>query len=86
MAKLPKNLKFEDAMTRLEQIVAQMESGEIGIEESIAQYEDAMQLANHCRKVLENAEQRIQTIRVRADGSAEATPLKNAGGDDAKDE
>ena len=62
MAKLPRNLKFEDALARLESIVTAMESGEIGIEESIARYEEAMALAAHCRQILDAAELRIQQI------------------------
>lgn len=77
MAKTNKKLKFEDAMARLEEIVGKMESGEIGIEESIDQYEEAMRLAGHCREILENAEQRIHTIRVGADGTVEKSPLGN---------
>ena len=53
MGKSTKNLRFEDAMKRLDAIVAAMESGEIGIEESLAKYEEAMQLAARCRQILD---------------------------------
>lgn len=75
MAKLPRNLKFEDAMSRLESIVDSMESGEIGIEESVGKYEEAMELAAHCRKILDEAEMRIQKIQLDAAGQPQATPL-----------
>jgi exodeoxyribonuclease VII small subunit len=73
MAKPPKKLKFEAAMDRLDAIVEAMESGEIGIEESIAKYEEAMQLAAHCRAILDEAEQRIQKIQIDAGGKPEVT-------------
>jgi exodeoxyribonuclease VII small subunit len=73
-----KNLKFEEAMERLDAIVAAMESGEIGIEESLAKYEEAMQLAGHCRDILTKAEQRIQQIQVDAGGQLRKQPF-NAG-------
>jgi exodeoxyribonuclease VII small subunit len=76
MAKLPKSLKFEDAMKRLDAIVEAMESGEIGIEESIERYAEAMQLAAHCREVLERAEQRVRTIQLNARGEATAVPFE----------
>lgn len=78
MAKLPKTLKFEDAMQRLEGIVAAMEAGEIGIEESIAKYEEAMELAGHCRRILDEAEFRIQKIQLDAGGQLRITPLDRA--------
>lgn len=76
MAKLPKNLKFEDALARLEAIVSAMESGEIGIEESISRYEEAMALATHCRQILDAAELRIQQIQADASGRLTATPFE----------
>lgn len=75
MAKLPKSLKFEDAMKRLDVIVEAMESGEIGIEESIERYEEAMQLTAHCRAVLERAEQRVRKIQLNARGEPTAEPF-----------
>jgi exodeoxyribonuclease VII small subunit len=80
MSKIPKNLKFEQAMERLDAIVEAMESGEIGIEESIAKYEEAMQLAAHCRAILEQAEQRIQKIQFEASGEAKTEPFEPPAG------
>ncbi len=76
MAKSIKNLKFEQAMQRLQEIVADMESGRIGIEQSIARYEEAMQLAAHCRRILENAEQRIRKIQLDAQGQPQSEPFE----------
>ncbi len=76
MGKSTKRLKFEDAMGRLDTIVEAMESGEIGVEESIAKYEEAMGLAAHCRQILDKAEQRIQKIQLDAAGKPRATPFE----------
>lgn len=62
MAKPRGKLTFEDALAKLDEIVDAMESGQIGIEESVTRYEEAMQLAAHCRSILEHAEQRIRVI------------------------
>lgn len=75
MAKSLKKLKFEAAMQRLDEIVTAMESGEIGIEESIAQYEEAMQLAGHCRSILATVEQRIKQIQFDHAGQPQETPF-----------
>jgi exodeoxyribonuclease VII small subunit len=74
MHKPPRKLKFEQAMERLDAIVEAMESGQIGIEESIAKFEEAMALAAHCRQVLDQAEQRIRQIQIDAAGK----PVVNA--------
>jgi len=76
MARPVKNLKFEEAMQRLEAIVAAMESGQIGIEESLAKYEEAMELAAHCRQILDRAEQRIQKVQLEAGGQARTVPFE----------
>ena len=78
MSKSAKRLKFEEAMQRLDAIVEAMESGEIGVEESIAKYEEAMGLAAHCRQILDQAEQRIQKIQLDAAGKPQVTPFEPA--------
>jgi exodeoxyribonuclease VII small subunit len=72
MSKSARKLKFEEAMQRLDAIVEAMESGEIGIEDSITRYEEAMELAAHCRRILEEAELRIKRIQQDAAGQIRA--------------
>ena len=76
MTKPAKRLKFEEAMQRLDAIVEAMESGQVGIEESIAKYEEAMALAAQCRHILDQAEQRIQKIQLDAAGKPQVTPFE----------
>lgn len=66
MSKSARALSFEDAMRRLDEIVAALENGELGIEESIARYDEAMTLRAHCLRILEQAELRIQKIQDQA--------------------
>jgi exodeoxyribonuclease VII small subunit len=86
MAKSVKKLKFEDAMDQLDAIVEAMESGEVGIEESIAKYEEAMNLAAHCRSILDTAEQRIQKIQIEAGDQVRTVPLDVPPAEDDGDE
>jgi exodeoxyribonuclease VII small subunit len=76
MNKPARRLRFEDAMQRLDAIVAALEAGEIGVEESITKYEEAMALAAHCRQILDQAEQRIRKIQLDAAGRPEAVPFQ----------
>jgi exodeoxyribonuclease VII small subunit len=78
VSKSAKSLKFEEAMQRLDAIVAAMEAGEIGIEESLEKYEEAMQLAARCREILDRAEERIQKIQLDAGGKPQAVPFEPA--------
>ena len=53
---------FEGAMDRLEEIVEQMESGKMMLEELIVRYEEGMKLVKVCQERLTNAEQKIEII------------------------
>jgi exodeoxyribonuclease VII small subunit len=66
-----KKLTFEEALTQLEQIAEQIEEGKIGLEESIDKYEQGMALVKQCRAILSKAEQRIQELQERPDGTLE---------------
>ena len=55
-------LNFEGAMDRLEEIVDQMESGKMMLEELIVRYEEGMKLVKICQERLASAEQRIEII------------------------
>jgi exodeoxyribonuclease VII small subunit len=55
-------LNFEGAMNRLEEIVEQMESGKMMLEELIVRYEEGMKLVKVCQERLASAEQRIEII------------------------
>ncbi len=62
-AKKPEaELNFEGAMDRLEEIVDQMESGKMMLEELIVRYEEGMKLVKICQERLASAEQRIDII------------------------
>lgn len=66
---------FEEGLRELEQILAEIESGEVGLEESLARYERGNFLIQHCRSVLNGAEKQIELLSKSADGSLTATPM-----------
>lgn len=58
-----KQPSFEEALKELEALADRIERGEIGLEDSIKQYEQGMKLVAHCRKILTKAEQRIEQLQ-----------------------
>ena len=74
---------FEDALSRLESIVKDLEKGELSLESSLARYEQGIRLAKFCNEKLEEAEKRIEMLQVTesgeprrdATGALRTTPL-----------
>ena len=71
------DVPFEKALAQLEEIVAQIASGKVALEESLAMYEKGMDLVRRCRAILEHAEKRLELLSS-ADGTMRATPMKNS--------
>jgi len=59
---------FEQAIEQLEAITERIESGQVGLEESLKQYEQGMKLIGRCRGILDTAEQRIVELTAGAQG------------------
>lgn len=57
-----KELSFEAAFARLEEILEKMNSGSIGLDESLKLYEEADKLITMCQKRLVDAERKIETL------------------------
>ena len=60
---------FEDAMTRLDAIVAKLEEDKLPLDEMLSRYEEGIALARYCGEKLEAAEQKVRLIARKADGS-----------------
>ncbi len=61
-------LSFEDALKRLETIVAQLESGDVPLDKSIELYAEGDKLRTQCEARLKDAEARIEKITLGQDG------------------
>ena len=70
---------FEDALRELEQILSEIEGGQVGLEESIARYERGTFLIQHCRTVLGQAEKQIELLSKGSDGSLKSEPMEEEG-------
>jgi len=57
-----KTLELEKAMSQLEAIVEQLESGELTLDKSLQQFEKGVRLSRECQTVLNKAEQKVQML------------------------
>jgi exodeoxyribonuclease VII small subunit len=62
MADKDKLKDFEKSLQQLEQIVNKMEAGDLGLEESLDQFEQGIKLAKNCQDTLANAELRVEQL------------------------
>lgn len=62
MSKTVKNLKFEQAMKQLEKLIESLESGQMGLDESIKIFEEGMALSEHCEEKLREAEAKVEIL------------------------
>ncbi len=69
------DLKFEDCLTRLEQIVNALESGNLPLEESLKVFEEGVTLSRHCARYLDEAERRIELLTRDEGGTLAARPF-----------
>ena len=53
---------FEEALRELEEILSEIENGNVGLEESLVKYERGNFLIQHCRSVLTVAEKQIESL------------------------
>ncbi|MDX2264667.1 MAG: exodeoxyribonuclease VII small subunit [Hyphomicrobiales bacterium] len=63
-----RQMKFEQAMKELEQIVARLERGDVELEQSIEIYERGEALKAHCDQLLRRAEAKVEKITLNAQG------------------
>ncbi len=58
---------FEEQMESLEKIVSELEKGDLNLDDSVAKFEEGIEISKECNKILEEAEKKI-TILVNKDG------------------
>lgn len=78
----PADLSFEEALRQVEAIIDRIESGEVGLEASVEEYDKGVALIRRCRDILARAEQRVEELNSDLsprDPSARASGSKEAG-------
>ncbi len=69
------NMTYEESIKKLEQIVKELEDGELTLDESIKKFEEGMELSKHCSKLLECAEKKITVLIEKEDNTFEEENL-----------
>ena len=76
---------FEAALAELQRIVADLENGSVGLQESLARFERGVTLLKTCYATLEQAEQRIELlVGAKADGTPLTEPFDASATADAE--
>ena len=69
--------KFEECLQRLEKIVQELEKGDVPLVAPLKLFEEGMQLSTSCRKELEEAEGKVETL-LKQNGKLQAEPFEPA--------
>jgi len=70
------DIKFEDALARLEQIVDTLEAGNLPLEDSLKAFEEGVGLARRCARYLDEAEKRIELLTKDEAGLLRVEPFR----------
>lgn len=57
-----KTENFEESIKKLEEIVTELEKGELNLDESVEKFEEGMKISKECNNILQNAEKRISIL------------------------
>jgi len=68
--------KFEEAMERLEEIVQELEGGDLPLGDSLKAFEEGMDLAKFCSRELEAAEKKVTLLVKESDGKLSEAPFE----------
>lgn len=69
------NLKFEAALSRLEELVGSLEKGNLSLEESLKVFEEGVRLSKNCTKILDEAEKKVELLIHDKEGKKRIHPL-----------
>ncbi len=76
-----KKEKFEEALQKLEAIVAKMEEGDLSLEEALKEFEEGVRLAKFCTGKLDEAERKVEKLIRDQAGKIQTTPFSEEGDD-----
>ena len=66
---------FEESLKKLDEIVGQLENGNLPLEDSIRLFEEGVRLSTACKQELETAEGKVQMLIKQRDGSMKTEPF-----------
>jgi exodeoxyribonuclease VII small subunit len=72
---MPKEKSFEASLKELEQIVEQLETGDLPLEHSLELFEQGVRLSRACQKCLDEAERKVELLLKNDEGGFARIPL-----------
>ena len=72
---MEKELSFEEAFCRLEDILTELEQGGLDLEASLTLFEEGVGLVQQCETMLDEAELQVEQLLARQDGEADLAPF-----------
>lgn len=72
-------IKFEEALKKLEKIVQELEKGDLSLDEALKKYQEGIELSRSCSQRLESARKKIELLTRNKKGEFELKPLDEAG-------
>ncbi len=70
-----KEMKFENALAKLEKLVEELEGEEVSLEESLKKFEEGINLVRFCTKKLEEVEKKIEILVKEKEGKTKKKPF-----------
>lgn len=77
MANTKKSIDFEEALDQLEELVEDMENGDLTLEESLKAFEQGIKLTRECQSALSKAEQKVQLL-IEENGKLKTVDMNNS--------
>lgn len=74
-----KKLSFEEAVSRLDEIVKHLENGDLPLSESLTMFEEGTRLIAECTRLLDEAEQKVVKLKKGADRVPIELPFEDNG-------
>lgn len=71
-------IKFEEALKKLEKIVGDLEDGNLSLDDALNKYEEGIKLSKLCAKKLEAAKKKVEILMKSEDGSVDLKPFDEA--------
>ena len=73
---------FEQAFEKLDELVAELEGQDLGLDESLVKYEQAVKMLKLCHQILERAEKKVELLTLAENGALRTTPFESDEPDD----
>ncbi len=71
-------IKFEEALKKLEKIVEDLEKGDLSLDDALKKYQDGIELARLCSQRLDNAKKKIDILAKNKKGEFELKSVDEA--------